>query len=70
MRKTEDKIRDLEFYIKEYQTKEILQKQNILLEAKIEARIINIGKGTYKMKIWNSGNQKAYNVSANIPEEF
>ncbi|NMB19059.1 MAG: hypothetical protein GX984_06375 [Erysipelothrix sp.] len=70
VRKTEDRIRDLELYINEYKAKEIEEKQNIQLEAKVEARIINISKGTYKMRIWNSGNLRAFNVSAKIPKEF
>lgn len=69
VRKTEDRIRDLELYINEYKAKEIEEKQNIQLEAKVEARIINISKGTYKMRIWKSGNLRAFNVSAKIPKE-
>ena len=39
------------------------------MKAKVKARIINISKKNYKMKIWNAGKATAYNVDFIIPEE-
>ena len=38
--------------------------------AKIEARIIRISQGKYRLKVWNSGNATAYNVKVDIPQEY
>lgn len=40
------------------------------MEAKVEARVINISKVTYKMGNWNSGNLRAFNVLAKMSKEF
>lgn len=69
-RKTEDRIRELELYIKEHNAKEILAKEHKIPEAKIEARIIKISKSKYSLKVWNSGNIRAFSINVEIPEEF
>lgn len=39
-------------------------------KACVEARIINIAKNKYKLKVWNSGDIKVYNVNVTIPAEY
>lgn len=69
-RNMDNRIKELELYIKEHEAERIKQIQNIPMEAKIEARVIKISKGQYRAKFWNSGNITAYNIKANIPEKF
>lgn len=69
-RNTEEKLKSLELYIKEYQAKEIEDKQNAPNSPNVEARIYKVSKGVYKAKIWNSGNATAYNITASIPEKY
>lgn len=68
--KTEDKLKNLELYIKEHEAKEIESKQNTPSQPYIEARVYKVSKGVYKMRIWNSGNATAYNISASIPQKY
>ena len=69
-RNMDNRIKELELYIKEHEAEKIKQIQNIPMEAKIEARVIKISKGKYRAKFWNSGNITAYNIKASIPKEF
>lgn len=39
-------------------------------KACVEARIINIAKNKYKLKVWNSGDIKVYNINVTIPSEY
>ena len=39
-------------------------------KACIEARIINIARNKYKLKVWNSGDIKVYNINVTIPPEY
>lgn len=36
----------------------------------VEARIINVAKNKYKLKVWNSGDIKVYNINVTIPPEY
>ncbi|MBS4913371.1 MAG: hypothetical protein KHZ77_04305 [Veillonella sp.] len=69
-RKTEEKIKKLELFIKEYEAKQIEAQQNIPSQPYVEARVYKVSHGVHKMKIWNSGRATAYNISASIPEKY
>lgn len=67
--KVQDRLNEIEEKLRKYALEE---KEIERVEAKkacVEARIINISKGNYKMKIWNSGKATAYNVDFKISEE-
>lgn len=66
----EKKLKEYEIELRKYQLKKIKQEENQEKKAKIEARIINISNNKYKVKVWNSGNVTAYNISVSIPEEY
>lgn len=63
-------IEELDFQIKQNQLEKIREEQNRVKRAKIEARIIKISSGKYRLKVWNSGDADAYNVNVMIPEEY
>ena len=67
--KMEEKINEYDLKLKQYELEKIEQEKKTN-EALVEARIINISKGKYKIKVWNSGNADAYNVDYDIPPEF
>ena len=61
--KLQNKVNELEIKIKENEIEKInRQKEEDL--ACVEARFITIGKEKHRLKVWNSGNSTAYNVSA------
>lgn len=67
--KLKDRLTLVEKTLKEY---ELEEKENERLEktkACVEARIVRISKGNYKLKVWNSGKATAYNVDFQLPEE-
>lgn len=66
----EQKLREYELALKEYELEQIHEKENEEKKANVEARIIKISKGSYKLKVWNSGNATAYNIEVSIPEEY
>lgn len=68
--KTKDRIRDLELFIKEHNVKRIKQRENIVQKSEIKAKAIKTREGIHKIKIWNSGNQRAFNISIDIPAEY
>ncbi|WP_413376456.1 hypothetical protein [Paenibacillus taichungensis] len=68
--KVRDRLNELEEKLKQFALEEKEKARLDETKASIEARIINISKGKYKLKIWNSGKATAYNVNLEIPDEF
>ena len=60
----QNKVNALELKIKENELERIAKEKEEAALACIEARFITVGKGKHRLKVWNSGNATAYNVSA------
>ena len=56
--------------LKKRELEKIQAEENKEKKANIEARVIKISKGSYRLKVWNSGNETAYNVEVSIPKEY
>lgn len=65
--KLQNKLNQMELKLKEYELAK-KEKEN-LKKACVEARVIKIAKGKYRLKVWNSGNETANNVIAEFNEE-
>lgn len=68
--KVRDRLNELEEKLKQYALEDKEKTRLDEKKALIEARIINISKNKYKLKVWNSGKATAYNVNLDIPPEF
>ena len=66
----EEKLKEYELALKKHELEKIQAEENEEKKANIEARVIKISKGNYKLKVWNSGNATAYNIVVSIPEEY
>ena len=64
--KLQNKINELDTKIKEYELEKIEKEKTKAVSSIIKARAINVGKNSYRLKIYNAGNTVAYNVSAQI----
>lgn len=64
--KLQNRVGELELKLKEYEVAQLKKKETAANTACIEARIINISSGKYRLKVWNSGQTTAYNVKAVI----
>lgn len=60
----QDKVNELELQIKQYEIDKINEEKEAANASCVEARFITVGKGKHRLKVWNSGNATAYNVSA------
>lgn len=58
----QDRVNEIELKLKEYELAEKEKQQQ--KEACIEARVIHVNRSNYKIKIWNSGNSIAKNITA------
>ena len=58
----EEKLKEYELALKKRELEKIQAEENKEKKANIEARVIKISKGSYRLKVWNSGNETAYNV--------
>lgn len=67
--KIQYRLNEVEEKLKKYELEEKEKEREESTKANIEARIIKISKGKYKMKIWNSGKATAYDVDFKIPQE-
>lgn len=67
--KVKDRLNEIEEKLKKYELEEKEKEREEASKAYIEARIYNVSKGKYRLKIWNSGKATAYNVDFVIPEE-
>ena len=66
--KVKDRLLVIEKKLKSYELEEQEKKKKEASKACIEARIVHQGNQKYKLKIWNSGKAKAYNVDYKLPE--
>lgn len=66
----EEKLKEYELALKKHELKKIQAEENEEKKAKVEARIIKISQGKYRLKVWNSGNATAYNIEVSIPDEY
>lgn len=66
--KLQDRINEIEIKLKEYELLELEKKQNETKVHCVEARVVRIPSNNYRMKIWNSGNSRVYNVCAKVEE--
>lgn len=64
----QNRVNELEFKIKQYELDRIEAEKAEAALSCVEARVIHFSKDKYKLKVWNSGNVKVYNVSAKIEE--
>ena len=60
----QNKVNELELKIKENELERIAKEKENAELACVEARFITIGQGKHRLKVWNSGNATAYNVTA------
>jgi len=68
--KVKEQLNEVEEKLKKYILEEKEKEREEETKACIEARVIRISKGSYKMKVWNSGKAIAYNVDFIIPNEY
>lgn len=62
--KMQNKINALELKIKQYELDRIAKEQAEAELSCVEARVVTVGNGKHRLKVWNSGNTTVYNVSA------
>jgi hypothetical protein len=64
------RILEIEEKLKIYELEEKQRQREAAMEACIEARVVNISKRAYRLKIWNSGKATAFNVDFTVAEEI
>ena len=65
----QNKVNELELKIKQNELDRITKELENAALACVEARFITVGKGKHRLKVWNSGNATAYNVTARFDGE-
>ena len=60
----QNKVNELELKIKQDELDKIAKEKEDAELTCVEARFFTVGKGKHRLKVWNSGNATAYNVSA------
>lgn len=63
----QNQVNDIELKIKEYELEKIKEQEKET--SVVEARIINISKGKYRLKVWNSGNTTAYSINVHLNDD-
>lgn len=66
--KLQAKINSIELIIKENELDKINSEKEKAISSCVEARVIKISNGNYKMKIWNSGNTIVTNVNVELEQ--
>lgn len=62
--KLQNRVNEMEIKIKEYELERITKEKEESESSCVEARIVTIGKGKHRLKVWNSGNTTVYGVTA------
>jgi hypothetical protein len=60
----------MEEQIKKYELDEKEKVREAANKSIVEARIYNVSKGKYRLKIWNSGQATAYHVDYEVPGDL
>jgi hypothetical protein len=68
--KVRDRLNELEEKLKRYALEDKEKERVEASKACVDARIVNIARHKYKMKVWNSGKAIAYKVDFEIPPEY
>ena len=62
--KLQNKINKIELQLKQYEQEKMEKEKEEAAASCVEARVVTVGRGKHRMKIWNSGNTTVYNVTA------
>lgn len=62
----QNRINELDLKLKKFELAEKERQESELSKSCVEARVTSIGKGKYKLKVWNSGNTTVSYVTARI----
>ena len=68
--KVQMRLNEMEEELKKYELEKIEKEREAVNKPIVEARIYNVSKGKYKLKIWNSSQATAYDVDFEVPEEL
>jgi hypothetical protein len=68
--KIQFRLNGMEEKLKKYELEEIEKVREAANKSVVEARIYNVSKGKYRLKIWNSGQATAYHVDYEIPGDL
>jgi hypothetical protein len=68
--KVQLRLNEMEEKLKKYELEEIEKVREAANRSIVEARICNVSKGKYRLKIWSSGQATAYDVDFEVPEEL
>ncbi|CAN7241679.1 MULTISPECIES: hypothetical protein [Bacillaceae] len=68
-KKVQVRLNELEEKLKRFELEDKEKEREESTKAMIEARIMNISRGKYRMKLWNSGKVTAYNVDFETQED-
>ena len=68
--KVQLRLNEMEEELKKYELEKIEKEREAVNKPIVEARIYNVSKGKYKLKIWNSSQATAYDADFEVPEEM
>jgi len=68
--KVQLRLNEMEEELKKYELEKIEKEREAVNKPVVEARIYNVSKGKYRLKIWNSSQATAYDVDFEVPEEM
>jgi hypothetical protein len=68
--KVQLRVNEMEEKLKKYELEEIEKVREAANKSIVEARIYNVSKGKYRLKIWNSGQATAYHVDYEVPGDL
>ena len=68
--KVQLRLNEMEEELKKYELEKIEKEREAVNKPIVEARIYNVSKGKYRLKIWNSSQATAYDVDFEVPEEL
>ena len=66
--KLQNKVNELELKIKQHEIEKLDKEKEAAKLACVEARMVKLGKNSFKLKVWNSGGNTAYNVTAKFED--
>jgi len=68
--RVQERLNEVEEKLKKYELEEKEKEREEATKACVEARIMEISRGNYRMKFWNSGKATAYNIDFEIEVEY
>lgn len=65
----QNRVNEMEIQLKQYEIEKMQKEKEDATLSEVQARVIKFGRNEYRMKIWNSGQTTAFDITARFEKD-